>query len=290
MTQAGSPAHAPAQARDGIAAIASLLACPACRGDLTLEVEALRCSACSATYGIEDGIALLALRGTSDTWGSPQHAGQSDAYQCEYQTIERAAAYSRVYRRYPHKRFGTRQEWKLVRRHLAAVGRSRAILELPCGGGRITPALADSADLIVEADIAIGQVRFCRATSETTTPRAWMTASAFHIPLKDNSVDGAVCVRLAHHLPTDAEQGRLIHELLRVSRRFAILTFYDPRSLKNATRRLRHPFKPKPVKPAMMPERVAEHARAAGGRLVEAPPLSRIVSGHRFALIRKVGA
>jgi ubiquinone/menaquinone biosynthesis C-methylase UbiE len=270
-----------------IAAIAHLLACPACRGDLAVVAEALRCGGCDAVYAIEDGIALLAVHGTSGTWGTPQGAGQSDAYQSEYQTIERAAAYSRVYRRYPHKRFGTRQEWKLIRGHLAGLGHSRVILELPCGGGRITPAFADAADLIVEADIAIGQVRFCRATSEVPTPRAWMTASAFHIPLRDGSVDGTICIRLAHHLPTEAEQGRLIHELLRVSRRFVILTFYDPRSLKNVTRRLRHPFKPKPVKPAMTPERVAEHARAAGGRLVAAPPLSRIVSGHRFALIRK---
>ncbi len=287
MTQADPPAHAPARDRDGIAAIADLLACPACHGNLALEAGVLRCDGCGVTYGIEDGIALLALHGTSDTWGTPQRAGQSDAYQSEYQTIERAAAYSRVYRRYPHKRFGTRQEWKLIRRHLAAVGHSRAILELPCGGGRITPAIADAADFIVEADIAIGQVRFARATSEVATARAWMTASAFHIPLKDDSVDGTICIRLAHHLPTDAEQGRLIRELLRVSQRFVILTFYDPRSLKNLTRRLRHPFKPKPVKPAMTPERVAEHASAGGGRLVAAPPLSRIVSGHRFALIRK---
>lgn len=287
MTTAGSPAHVSAGNRDGIAAIADLLACPACRGALALEADVLRCGGCGAGYGFEDGIALLALHGTSDTWGTPQRAGQSDAYQSEYQTIERAAAYGRVYRRYPHKRLGTRQEWRLIRGHLAEIGHSRVILELPCGGGRITPALADAADFIVEADIAIGQLRYGRATSEVATPCAWMTASAFHIPLRNESVDGAICIRLAHHLPTDAEQGRLISELLRVSQRFVILTFYDPRSLKNLTRRLRHPFKPKPVKPAMTPERVAEHARAGGGRLVAAPNLSRIVSGHRFALIRK---
>jgi ubiquinone/menaquinone biosynthesis C-methylase UbiE len=287
VTQADIPAHAPARDRDGIAAVADLLACPACRGALALGSAALRCDGCGAAYGIEDGIALLALHGTSDTWGTPQCAGQSDAYQSEYQTIERAAAYGRVYRRYPHKRFGTRQEWKLIRAHLAGVGHSRVILELPCGGGRITPAFADAADLIIEADIAIGQVRYGRAASEVATPCAWMTASAFHIPLRDDSVDGTICIRLAHHLPTDAERGRLIRELLRVSQRFVILTFYDPRSLKNLTRRLRHPIKPKPVKPAMTPERVAEHARAGGGRLVAAPPLSRIVSGHRFALILK---
>jgi hypothetical protein len=40
----------------------------------------------------------------------------------------------------------------------------------------------------------------------------------------------------------------------------------------------------------MTTERVAELAKKGGGRLVAAPPLSRIASGHRFALIVKDGA
>ena len=167
------------------------------------------------------------------------------------------------------------------------MGRSKLILELPCGGGRITPAIAGATEFLIEADIAIGQLRFARANSDVATPRAWLAASAFHVPLRDRSVDGAVCVRLAHHLATEPEQDRLIGELMRVSRRFVILTFYDPRSLKNVTRRLRHPIRPKPEKPAMTVERIAALAQAGGGRLVEATPLSRLVSGHRFALIAK---
>jgi SAM-dependent methyltransferase len=275
---------------NGLATVADLLACPLCSAGLLLEGDAIRCAGCGARFGIDDGIAMLAMRGTSDTWGSPQESSQSDAYQAEYQTVERAAAYNHGYQRHAHKRFGTRHEWRLIRRHLRKVGHSRIILELPCGGGRITPAFSGATDFIIEADIAIGQIRYGRATSTIETPRAWMTASAFHIPLRDNSVDGVICIRLAHHLPTAAERERLFHELLRVSKRFVIVTYFDHYSLKNLTRRIRHPFNRKPPKLTMTTERIAELARAGGARLVAAPPLNRIASGHRFALIVKDGA
>jgi SAM-dependent methyltransferase len=278
------------RSRDGIGAIQDLLACPACGGALAMVGESLHCAGCNARYGMVDGIALLGLHGSSNTWGGAPERQTSEAYQAEYQTIERAAAYNHGYQRKAHKRFGTRHEWRLIGRHLAKVGRSRVILELPCGGGRITPALADAADFIIEADIAIGQIRYGRATSTVATPRAWMTASAFHIPLRDGAVDGSVCIRLAHHLPTPAERERLFHELMRVSKRFVIVTYFDHYSLKNLTRRMRHPFNRKPPKLTMTTDRVAQLAREGGGRLVAAPPLNRIASGHRFALIVKDGS
>ncbi len=287
MLQAEDVVAETARQPNGLTAIADLLACPLCSAGVLLEGNAILCAGCGARFGIDDGIAMLGMRGTSETWGAPQASSQSDAYQAEYQTIERAAAYNYGYQRRVHKRIGTRHEWRLIRRHLDKVGHSRVILELPCGGCRITPAFADAADLIIESDIAIGQLRYGRATSKVTTPRAWMTASAFHIPLRDNSVDGTICIRLAHHLPTAAERDRLFQELLRVSKRFVIVTFFDHYSLKNLTRRIRHPFNRKPLKLTMTTDRVADLARAGGARLVAAPSLNRIASGHRFALLVK---
>lgn len=267
-----------------------LLACPGCCARLAVEAHGIRCEGCGARYGIDDGVALLAVPGASTTWGEPQEGPTSEQYQAEYQTIERAAAYNHGYQRRLHKRIGTRHERSLVRHLLARVGHSRVILELPCGGGRITPTFADMTDLIIESDIAIGQIRYGRATSTIKTPRAWMTSSAFHIPLHDNAVDGTICIRLAHHLPTPAERERLFHELMRVSSRFVIVTFFDHYSIKNLSRRLRHVFSPKPPKLTMTIERVAELAFHGGGRLVAAPMLNRIASGHRFALIVKEDA
>ena len=208
----------------GISSVEKLLACPNCRDPLSIGPDWIHCEGCDARYALQDGIALLALRGGSETWGAPQDSEQGTAYQEEFQDIDRAAAYTLQFRRKPLKLCVTPRESHLIRRYLRRVGHSRAILEIPCGGGRLTPALAGSTDLVIEADVAVGQVRYGRQASRVAVPRVWMTASAFHIPLRDGSVDGAVCVRLSHHLPTAAERERLFAELLRVSRRFAIVT------------------------------------------------------------------
>jgi SAM-dependent methyltransferase len=271
----------------GISSVEKLLACPNCRDPLSVGPDWIRCEGCDARYPIQDGIALLALRGGSETWGAPQDAEQGTAYQEEFQDDDRAAAYNLQFRRKPLKLGVTPRESHLIRRYLRRVGRSRAILEIPCGGGRLTPALADSTDLVIEADVAIGQVRYGRQNSKVSVPCVWMTASAFHIPLRDASVDGTVCVRLVHHLPSAAERERLFAELLRVSRRFAIVTFFDRNSLKHLTWRLRHPFSRKARKPALAGSEVDALARAQGARLVSTAPLSRFGSGHRYALLVK---
>ncbi|MEX1994241.1 MAG: methyltransferase domain-containing protein [Steroidobacteraceae bacterium] len=270
-----------------LAAIADLLACPACRGPLAIETDSIHCPRCSSRFAMRDGVPLLAIAGTSETWDKPQDLEQSAGYQAEYQRVERAAAYNLEYQRQVLKRSSTRREFRLIGRHMRRLGRSGIILDLPCGGGRLTPAFADAAERIIEADIGLGQVLYGRIASNVATPRTWMTASAFHIPLSNNAVDGTICVRLSHHLPTAAERERLLQELLRVSRRFVIVTYFDHHSLKNIFRRLRRPFNRKEPKMTMTTARVAEIARKNGAHLVAAPPLSRIGSGHRYALILK---
>jgi SAM-dependent methyltransferase len=257
-----------------LAPIAAHLACPACATRLALETDGARCPGCGERYPVDDGVALLARHSAA-------------GYESEFQDLERAAAYNLQFRRQPLKLGTTRREIQLIRRHLRRVGRSRVILDLPCGGGRLSPALAGATDLVIEADIGIGQIRYGRAHSNVPVPRVWMTASALHIPLCDASVDGVVCVRLVHHFEADAERERLFRELLRVSRRFVIVTFFDQRSFKNLSRRWRHPFRHMPPKPTMNVEGVAALALANGARLVDAPRLSWIGSGHRYALLCK---
>jgi ubiquinone/menaquinone biosynthesis C-methylase UbiE len=142
-------------------------------------------------------------------------------------------------------------------------------------------------ELLIEADIGVGQVLYGKRHSKLDTPQIWMTASAFHIPFRDNSVDGTVCCRLCHHLPSAIERERLVEELLRVSRRFVIMTFFDYYSLKNWLRRARRPFNKKPPKMTMTVQRVRELAEANGARLVQYPMLAPTSSGHRYALMVK---
>jgi hypothetical protein len=147
--------------------------------------------------------------------------------------------------------------------------------------------MARYTDLLIEADVALGQLRYGRAHGRVSTPQVWMSASGFHIPLRDASVEGTVCVRLNHHLPTEAERERLVRELLRVSKRFLIMSFFDYYSLKNSLRRLRRPFNLKPPKSTMKVAELERLAQDCSARLVECPALFPIGSGHRYALMVK---
>jgi ubiquinone/menaquinone biosynthesis C-methylase UbiE len=144
-------------------------------------------------------------------------------------------------------------------------------------------------DLLIEADVGLGQLHYGREHGRVSNRQEWMAASGFNIPLRDASVDGTVCVRLTHHLPAEAEREQLVRELLRVSKRFLIMSFFDYHSVKNIVRRLRRPFNRKPPKSTMRRGELRRLARDCGARLVEAPALSLLWSGHRYALIVKDG-
>jgi SAM-dependent methyltransferase len=211
----------------------------------------------------------------------------SEAYRQNYQNDQRAAGYNAKYRDRWTKRITTWRESGLLQRMLRGQGRCKVLLDLPCGGGRLSLPMARYADLLIEADAALGQLRYGREHGGASTAQAWVSASGFHIPLRDASVDGAVCVRLSHHLPTEAEREQLVRELLRVSKRFLILSFFDYHSAKNTLRRLRRPFNQKPPKSTMKVRELQRLARECGATLVECPSLFLIGSGHRYALIVK---
>lgn len=268
--------------------LAPLLRCPACTGQLSVDDVRIRCDSCNELYPVHDGVPMLARKGTAESWntGVEQEDDSSD-YQREYEEIAEAELYNRAYQDEMLKRWSTSREFRLLERLLSSQGHNKLLLDLPCGGGRLSPGIGPHTDLLIEADIAVGQVLYGKRHSNLETPQFWMTASAFHIPFRDNSVDGVVCCRLCHHLPTPEERERLVTELLRVSRRFVIMTFFDFYSLKNWLRRARRPFNKKPPKLTMTVRRVRELAEANGARLVQYPMLAPTSSGHRYALMVK---
>ena len=269
--------------------ISSLLLCPYCSGEVRIQPGQALCFGCGAQYPIRDGVPLMARMGTSDTWEGARRREEADsqAYQEKYRELDQAAQYNADYKERPLKRMSTAREYWLLRSLLQSQGHSERILELPCGGGRLSAQIEPFTDLLVEADIAEGQVLYGKKNAPQDKPRIWMTASAFHIPFKNDSFDGTVCVRLCHHLPTENERERLMKELFRVSRRFVLMTFFDYHSLKNRLRRIRRPFNHKPSKATMTMDNVRRLARENGAELVACPALAILGSGHRYALMVK---
>ena len=267
-----------------------LLACPDCRGALTVASDHIRCTACASAFPIHEGIVQFARFGSAEKWSGTKPAETSESYQQNYQKVKEAAKYNEMYANRWSKRWITRREYNLLRQLLASQPHCKTLLDLPSGGGRLSPQIAEYTDLLIEADIALGQVQYGREFGRVKTPQVWMTASGFHIPLRDNSLDAIVCVRLNHHLPTAEERERLARELLRVARKFVVMTFFDYHSLKNLGRRLRRPLDKKPPKMTMTVDRVRELANEGGADLVAWPALANLGSGHRYALMVKRGS
>jgi SAM-dependent methyltransferase len=275
------------QGVDILPSILHRMQCPRCSGDLRIDDEHLACGRCDARFPFREGIPLLAIEGTAETWTQRTAQETSEEYQRAYREVDEARKYNEAYRDRRTKRWSTQREYRLLERLLSSQPRADILLDLPSGGGRLSPQLSRYGDLLVEADIGLGQLLYGRETHKGEDPRIWMTASAFHIPFRNETVDGVVCCRLCHHLPTPEERERLVFELLRVAKRFVIMTFFDHYSMKNWVRRARAPFDGQPPKMTMTIERVRELAREHGAELVAYPPLSRLFSGHRYALMVK---
>ncbi len=273
--------------QNDFASLQGLLACPQCHGELQCGEDVVQCSHCHALYPIQDGIPLFVRIETMDVVNKKLVDQTSKGYQENYQNDQRAATYNAKYRDRWNKRISTWREFSLLERMLRNQGRSKVLLDLPCGGGRLSPPMAPYTDLLIEADVALGQLRYGRDHGRVSTHQVWMLASGFNIPLGDASVDGTVCVRLTHHLPTETERQRLVRELLRVSKRFVIMSFFDYYSPKNTLRRLRRPFNRKPSKWTMKVRELQRFAKDCGATLVECPSLFLIGSGHRYALMVK---
>jgi SAM-dependent methyltransferase len=154
-----------------------------------------------------------------------------------YFTEEGTRKYADKYRRGFLRRLSARREAACLRRALAAVGASGAVLDLPCGAGRFRGILSGFAAPYVAADLSLPMLAATRRTVPPGAPFLGLRTDARAVGLKDLSVDGAVAVRLIHHFPDERDRRRILAELARVSRRFLVVTFLDRDAWKQRFRR-----------------------------------------------------
>jgi hypothetical protein len=94
--------------------------------------------------------------------GRRKARGNQRKLSAELPEIKEAAKYNEMYARRWSKRWITRREYALLRRLLASQPHCATLLDLPSGGGRLSPQIAEYTDLLIEADIALGQVQYGR--------------------------------------------------------------------------------------------------------------------------------
>lgn len=199
-----------------------------------------------------------------------------------------AASYRTKYQRHFHKRVSNRRERALLDRILERAGSVDRVLDVPAGAGRLADVIARRARALYSADYSKEMLRILRVDASALRPRP-AVATAFHLPFRDRTFDLVVSIRLSHHIPD--RDGRLWHlrELLRVSDRWVLVTFFDSGSFKNRVRELtRRLGSDKRGKHTLSRAEVEAQARERGFAVEGFWRLSSIFSGHTFALLRRI--
>lgn len=131
---------------------------------------------------------------------------------------------------------------KRHRRELALLGAvwpgavGDAVLDVPCGAGRLLPFLQERGCTAIWADAAGAMIATARAGAGAGSPPA-VRADACALPFADRSVDGVVMFRFLHHLPAAAARTALA-EAARVANRHVTVSFFHPCSVHGLARRL----------------------------------------------------
>jgi len=123
------------------------------------------------------------------------------------------------------------RKWAAIRKALSLTQGVRTILDLPCGTGRFTGALAREGYEVVGSDISLEMLQKAAQVDVGTKPdgtpalvRGYLQANAEHLPLRDDSLDCVVCIRFMMHVDPQTRV-RMLKEFRRVSRRWAVVDY-----------------------------------------------------------------
>ena len=167
-------------------------------------------------------------------------------------------------------------------------------LDLPCGYGRLYPIISKAAKQVVQGDwsfplLGVAQDRL-RTKGLLGESAGFVRASALAMPFHNNAFDLVVSVRLSHHIREHEERLCHVRELMRISSGWVVFTYFDADSFKNRLREIRRRFDEKRQKWTLDRREIQRLADQYGFELRCVIPLSRLFSGHRYAVLHSCNA
>ena len=191
---------------------------------------------------------------------------------------------------YASERFATRRaaarDPRLVARLLSEHGAQRGALYLdaPCGAGRLTPLLCELGRAVaLDANLPM----LARAR-ERCGAAVGIQATVLALPFADRSFEAVVCCRLLHHLRDERELAVAVGELVRVSRRLVVASFWDAASV--PALRVRLGLKQgegASGRAAIARREIARLFAAAGARVIGFRAVLRFVSQQTFLVAER---
>jgi ubiquinone/menaquinone biosynthesis C-methylase UbiE len=200
-------------------------------------------------------------------------------------------------RSYDEQRFaslvGRTFDW-LEKRALSAVFRRvrreiphPIVLDAPCGTGRITELLLEEGFSALGGDVSPAMIAVAREKCRRFGDRvSWKVLDLDCLGLDANSVDVATCIRLFHHIESDA-RAAILKELARVSRRFVIVNVSFSSPVYRMRRRIKQGLGQGVSRSGSTWQEVQREAAAAGLTIESRRFIGPLLSEDLVLLLRK---
>lgn len=211
-----------------------------------------------------------------------------------YNSQEGATDYAHKFERHWTERVNNWHEQRLVRRLLrdSDIGKLDGFaLDLPCGYGRLYAILRELGAPVIEGDWSFPLLATARRYHgehiDGPLPSGYLRATALQLPFRDRAFELVLSVRLSHHIREEAERIQHLREVMRVSRKWVLFTYFDAASVKNLNYERRRRYNRKRAKWTLSFEQVQDLAQSQGFQVARRAWLSRLFSGHRYTLLRR---
>ena len=183
-------------------------------------------------------------------------------------------------------------EMRLVDKVLPLVPPAHRVLDLPCGGGRLSLHVSQRGYQVKAADLSDAMI----AIAEQTLQAHGLTQGVDkqdveHTTYPDRAFDTVFSFRLFHHFPNADIRQRAVSELCRISGRYVAMSYFSPWSVTSIKRRIRElRGGRKSEKHATSLREVEAYFAHAGFRLVQDFARSPFIHTLHLALFERIEA
>jgi len=184
-----------------------------------------------------------------------------------------------------------RRERKILEKIFASIEeKSISILDVPCGYGRFSELLLKRSLNLTSTDISFPMVLTTRKYSSlTNSNHHFLVGDIKHLPLKENSFDCIVTVRLFQHILKSSSRCQILEELHRVAKKIVIISFYRYNLLHSVERWVRCRIKNVNKRISMLPlGDFLKELDFVGFKVLDLFPVIRYFHAHNIVLLQKL--
>ena len=210
------------------------------------------------------------------------------SYRDRFRDPAKAERYATRFEEGPRHRINQREQ-RAVATIFSGLIDCRTILDVPSGAGRFAPVLARSNRALIELDAALEILRQAQQHAHQHKVQAhFLQGDASRLPLAAAAVDCIFCNRLLHHIRVAEERVLILRELHRVTRRYAVVSFFDYHSF-GAVRRVLKALKGRKPPYAGQPtqEQFAGEAVRAGFTVRQVVPTGPLWVTQKYFVLEK---